>query len=137
MKPKASGAFTYNFHWDEPGAYWDSGITWDSTEADAVIRHQFNQAGFPTSGISTTPHLERAALYARGKDGFSQGFVYKMARAELGQHGVREFVVANYARFPSVPEDDEIILVMPDLLQLPKELVLAIIPVITVAHEAV
>lgn len=130
MKPKVMGAFTYNFHWGEPGAKWNSGITWDSTKTNAVIRHQLNQEGFPTSGISTTPHLERAALYARGKDGDSQGFIYKIVRAELEKHHVLEFVVAEYAKFPSVPEDDEVILVPSDSSHLPKEVVLQIIPVI-------
>jgi hypothetical protein len=129
LKPKVVGAFTYNFHWGESGAYWDSGITWDSTPANAVIRHQFNQEGFPTSGISTTPHFERATIYARGKDGLSLGFIYKIARARLKEHDVREFIVADYAIYPSVPEDDEVILVIPNSQHLPEDLVIEIIPI--------
>jgi hypothetical protein len=93
-------------------------MTWDSTTTNAVIRHQFNQEGFPTSGISTTPHLKRAIVYARGKDGCSIGFVYKIDRALLAMHDVKEFVVSDHARTPSIPEDDEVILVTPDAASL-------------------
>lgn len=123
------GPFTYNFHWDEPGAAWDSGITWDSTVNNAVIRHQLNQEGFPTAGISTTPHLDRAIVYARGKDGTSDGYVYKIDRIALGAHGVSEFVVAKYC-YPSVPQDDEVILVVHNTAPLPTALMVEVIPVV-------
>ena len=124
LKPKVSGPFEHGFRWDEPGFQFDSGMTWDSTTTNAVIRHQFNQEGFPTSGISTTPHLERAIVYARGKDGCSNGFVYKIDRASLAMHEVKEFVVSEYARAPSIPEDDEVILVTPDAASLAEALIL-------------
>ena len=57
-------------------------------------------------------------MYARGKDGCSNGFVYKIDRALLVMHGVKEFVVSEYARTPSIPEDDEVILVTPDAASL-------------------
>lgn len=129
LMPKRMGRFEYTFHWDESGLKWDSGATWDSSEANAVIRHQLNQESFPTAGISTTPHLERARLYARGRDGRSPGYVYKVDRAKLASYGVGEFVVSHYAREPSIPEDDEVILVTPDSEALPEALVVAVIPV--------
>ena len=89
----------------------------------------FNQEGFPTSGISTTPHLERAAIYARGKDGLSIGFIYKIARARLKEHDVREYIVADYATYPSVPEDDEVILVTPYSQHLSEDLIIEIISI--------
>jgi hypothetical protein len=94
-----------------------------------VIRHQLNQEGFPTSGISTTPHLERAVVYARGKSGDSEGFVYKIDRTALTARGVDEFVVARFCS-PSIPEDDEVILVVQGGgAHLPQELIVEIIPV--------
>ena len=126
LKPKAQGPFTYEPHWDEPGISWDSGVTWDSTSTNAVIRHQLNQEGFPTSGISTTPHLERAILYARGRDGTSGGYVFKIDRKALQHHGVDEFVVSKFCA-PSIPEDDEIILVVPEMLHLPSAVVVEVI----------
>ena len=126
LKPKVQGPFTYRFHWDEPGFTWDSGVTWDPTSTNAVIRHQFNQEGFPTSGISTTPHLERAILYARGRNGTSGGYVFKIDRKALQHHGVAEFVVSKFCA-PSIPEDDEIILVVPTMLHLPPAVVVEVI----------
>jgi hypothetical protein len=35
------------------------------TEEHAVRQHQWNQSGFPTSGVSTTPHISRAKYYAQ------------------------------------------------------------------------
>jgi hypothetical protein len=118
LKPKVTGAFTYNFHWGEAGAIW-GGITWGSSLHNA------------TSGISTTPHIERATVYARGKDGRSEGYVYKIDRPKLHQHGIQEFIVAHYCK-PSIPEDDEVILVAPEGLHLPPDLVIEMIPVAAV-----
>jgi len=129
LNPKTWECFDYTFHWDEPGVTWDSGATWDKSEENAVMRHQLNQEGFPTSGISTTPYLERAKVYARGREGHSSGYVYKIDGSRLATHGVTEFVVAAYVKEPSIPEDDEVILVAEDFGALPDALVVEIIPV--------
>ena len=129
LEPKKIEPFEYNFHWEEKGVTWDSGGTWDSTTTNAVIRHQLKQEGFPTSGISTTPHFERAEVYARGRDGRSAGYVYKIDRSLLQQHGVSEFVVKDYVKEPSIPEDDEVILVAADNAASPAVLIVERIPV--------
>jgi len=128
LRPKSQGPFTYAFHWGEPGHLWGSGALWGSTPTNAVIRHQLNQEGFPTSGISTTPHIERATVYARGKDGNGNGFVFKIIRSELERHGITEFVVAQFCQ-PSVPEDDEVILVVSGSSCLPSTVVAEVIPI--------
>lgn len=110
LKPKVQGPFTYAFHWNERGHVWGSGAVWGSAPANAVIRHQLGQEGFPTSGISTTPHIVRAIVYARGKDGTAKGYVFKIIRSALERHGVTQFVVDQVCE-PSVREDDEVILV--------------------------
>ena len=125
----------YEFHWDEPGFEWDSGVTWDSTPTNAVIRHQFNQEGFPTSGISSTPHLERAVVYARGKDGTSSGYVFKIDREALKSHGIIEFVVKQFCT-PSIPDDDEVVLVVPEGSHLPEGVIAELITVVAL-NEAV
>lgn len=130
LRPKVQGLFAYGFHYDEPGNGWDSGATYDSTQTNAVIRHQLNQEGFPTSGISTTPHIDRAIIYARGKDGKSSGYVFKILRSDLEINGITEFVVAQYCRQPSVPEDDEVILVVSEGLHLPSIVVVETIPIV-------
>ena len=128
LKPKVQGPFAYEFHWDGPGFTWDSGVTWDSTSTNAVIRHQLNQEGFPTSGISTTPHFERAVIYTRGRSGTSGGYVFKIDRTSLHHHGVTEFVVSQFC-VPSIPEDDEIVLVAPNMLHLPPAVVVEVIKI--------
>jgi hypothetical protein len=127
LRPKKLEPFTYAFHYDE-GVKYDSGATSDSSETNAVIRHQQNQEGFPTSGISTTPFFDRAKHYALSKSNLA-AYVYKIDRSILRQFGVKEFVVADFAIFPSVAEDQEVILVSPDFGELPLEIVIEIIQV--------
>jgi hypothetical protein len=135
LKPKLQGPFEAGFHWDEPDLQWDSGATWDTSEANAVLRHELKQKGFPTSGISTTPDFERAVVYARGKDGRSPGLVAKIDASLLAAHGVRQLVVANVARSPSVPSDAEVILVTKDGAPLPEEVIVERIPITPPASE--
>lgn len=125
--PKKLGPFTYAFHYGE-GIKYGSGAKYGSAETNAVIRHQLNQEGFPTSGVSTTPLFDRAKHYALSKSNLA-GYVYKIDRSILRQCGVREFVVAESATFPSVPEDQEVILVASDSGELPPEIVIEIIQV--------
>ena len=122
IRPRKTDAFTYSFHWGERGAKYNSGIKYGESEANAVVRHQLNQEGFPTSGVSTTPHYERAVVYARGKGGTSNGYVYRIDRDRLTDFDIREFVVAEYVKEPSIPEDDEVILVTPDGGAVPAEI---------------
>jgi len=128
LVPKKIEPFRYGFHWGEEGLTWGSGATWGSSERNAVIRHQLNQEGFPTSGISTTPHFERAQFYAT-HGGKRAGYVYKIDRSLLDVHDVQEFIVSEFAKRSSVPEDDEVILVASDFGPLPEEIVVDVIPV--------
>jgi hypothetical protein len=126
LRPKTQGSFVFGYHWEERDITWDSGATWDSSSTNAVIRHQLNQEGFPTPGISTTPHFERAVLYVRGKSGTSGGYVFKIDRSFLPSLDITEFVVSQFC-VPSIPEDDEVILVLPNLLHLPPTVIVEII----------
>ena len=49
----------------------------------------------------------------------SSGYVFKIDREALKNQGVVEFVVAQFCT-PSIPEDDEVILVVPDGAHLPE-----------------
>lgn len=55
-------------------------------------------------------------------EGSADGFIYKIDSTQLKQYSVDMYVVSAYAR-PSIPEDDEVILVTPDGWPLPKALV--------------
>lgn len=106
-----------------------SGVICGLSFGNEVLRHEYKQNGGSTSGISTTPHIERAKDYAFGKDQKQSGKVFKIDRAKFKKYGVLEYQVSKVARFPSVPEDDEVILVSEDFGVLPKEIIVSIIDV--------
>ena len=112
--PKTSSPFEYCFKWGEPGLKWGSGATYGTSEANAVVRHQLEEAGFPTSGVSTTPLLDRATYYATHCGRYGGGYVYKIDRGALPSYGVSAYVVRDYVTNPAVPEDEEVILVAAD-----------------------
>lgn len=115
---------------------WRSGVTWGSTPNNAVIRHQLHQEGFPTAGISTTPHFERAMFYTRGPSGTTGGYVFKIDRRAFALEGIEQFVVSEFCT-PSVPEDDEVILVVPNGQPLPVAVVVEVIEVRSLINGAV
>lgn len=126
LQPKCTGRFSCGARYGE--ATYGTGWTYGDSEANAVIKHQLDQAAFPTSGISTTPVFCRAEYYAVGGGQHRIGYVYRIDRKALPSHGVREFVVAEFTNTPSVPEDREVILVLPRG-GLPGEVVVEVIKV--------
>jgi hypothetical protein len=80
------------------------------TEEHAVRQHQWQQKGYPTRGISTTPHLERAKYYAH-----ENKIIVRINRSLLRENQIKEYVVNDLlGPFPqdiACPEDDEVILV--------------------------
>jgi len=129
LRSKHQGAFEYPAIYGE--ATYGGGWTYGTSDANAVLRHQLDQAGFPTAGISTTPLYARAVFYATNGPGgitYETGYVYKIDRDALKTYGVREYVVSEYAVTPSVPEDDEIILVAPSGV-LPDDVIVEIIKI--------
>ena len=96
------------------------------TEEHAVRQHQWQQNGFPTSGVSTTPHLERAQFYAA-----ADGVIVEIDRRLFSVYGLRECVVNSIlGEHPvdiAVPEDDEVILVWDEAGPFPKQLIVRVI----------
>lgn len=127
LLPKSIEPFIYQFHYGE--FKYGIGVRYGLCDVNAVILHQLDQAGFPTSGISTTPHLERAIYYATSGGKETTGYVYKLNRTILVSHGIKEFIVADFAVEPSIPEDDEVILVAPDFGELSDAVIIKIISV--------
>ena len=95
-------------------------------EENAVILHQKDSSRWRTSGISTTPSLENAKIYAAHDGKYSSGFVYKIDRHLLGQFGVKWYEVSKNTTAPAIPGDQEIILVAENYGPLPKEIVVGI-----------
>jgi hypothetical protein len=124
LQPKANRPFVAS---PEFGRAEFGNAFWGECEANAVIEHQQHQAGYPTSGVSTTPHLERARYYATGGGANARGYIYVIDRSRLAALRIREYVVNAVVPMPSVPEDDEVILVAEDLGALPAECIVKIV----------
>jgi hypothetical protein len=96
---------------------------WGENVENAVIEHQQHQAGYPTSGVSTTPILARAKIYATNGGKASHGYVYVINTEALASLGVTAYVVNEIVPMPSIPEDEEVILVAQDFGSLPKGII--------------
>ena len=128
LHPKGCNPFTYT-HIADGSVKADGSATAGSSEQNAVLRHQLHQAGFPTSGISTTPVFERANFYATRGGKYATGFVYKIDKSLFKKFGIKEYIVLKWIPHPSIPEDKEVILVSQDFGPLPSEIVVDIIKV--------
>ena len=127
LHPKITSAFEYAFSFDGSITF-DGSWTFGKSVGNAVRRHELRQEGFPTSGISTTPLIERARFYAT-HGGTSEGVVLKIDRTVLSHFKVTEYVVSEWVVNPSAPEDLEVILVAADFGPLPGEVVVEIVEV--------
>jgi hypothetical protein len=125
--PKEGKPFVRSPEWGR--AEWGNSY-WGECEENAVVEHQQHQAGYPTSGISTTPHLERAIYYATKDGKYSFGYVYVIDETKCQSHKVSVYEVKDIVPIPSVPEDDEVVLVASDFGELPRELIIEIKKVI-------
>ena len=123
LRPKTNEPFVASATWGK--SEWGNSY-WGANAKNAVVEHQRNQAGFPTSGVSTTTSPERAAFYATHGGKHAKGHVYVIDRSRLKEHGVTEFVVSAIVPRPSVPQDEEVILVARDNGPIPRELVLEV-----------
>ena len=122
IAPKNQGVFEREFTLDCTLITMDNSlVTIGPSDRNAVHWHQFDQDHHPTSGVSTTPHFQRAVYYATW--GGVPGVVYEINRGALTHFRVREFIVRDYVARPRVPEDDEVILVTTSGAPLPRELI--------------
>lgn len=115
LRPKETSEFRKGPKWNV--SHW--GCTWSPSVANAVSEHQRHQAGYPTSGISTTPHIDRAKFYATRGGRYPRGIIYVIDEELCVLHGVSVYVVSDYVFHPCVPEDDEVILVAANSGDLP------------------
>lgn len=107
----------------------DGSATAGPSEKNAVYGHQLSSEKFPTSGISTTPVFQRAQYYATRDGRCALGYVFELDREALESFGVKEYSVSKWVENPSIPEDEEVILVAQDLAELPMSVVVRIIDV--------
>lgn len=110
----------------DPHAMCGSGIECGQSLKNTVIGHQWNQNGIGTSGISTTPHFERAKFYALCNGTYNIGFVLKLSVPAIRDSGVSMYRVNDLVPFPAAPEDDECILVAKDFGAIPEIVIVEI-----------
>ena len=85
-----------------------------------AVRAQQWDGRYPTSGVSTTPHRQRAEYYAR-----HHRTIASIAVDRLAASGIQMFRVSDHID-PSLifaPEDDEVILVCPGAECFPREII--------------
>ena len=114
IKPAEFGRSEYN------------NIEFNESELNAVIEHQQHQAGYVTSGISTTPIFSRACFYATHNGKYEKGFIYVIDKTLCEIHNVAIYNVNELVPQPSIPEDEEVILVAHNNGSLPSEVVIEI-----------
>lgn len=110
----------------DPHAILGAGIIMGESELNTVVLHQWEQAGLPTSGVSFTPYLERARFYAKNGKDRGKGFIYKVDMSLLDSNNVKWYSVNKLVPNPSIPEDDEYILVGFGGGEIPMEVVVSI-----------
>lgn len=132
LRPKACKPFTATPEYGR--AEWVNAF-WGECEENAVVEHQQDQAGFPTSGLSTTPHISRAIFYATHDGKYPRAYIYIINRVRCKDFGVFEFIVNEIVPFPSVVEDDEVILVAHDGGNLPSLLIVEIQEIFIEQHD--
>jgi hypothetical protein len=123
LRPKELAPFARKPKWGM--SVWGNS-KWGESDVNGVIEHQHHQAGYPTSGVSTTPHIERAMFYATHAGNLQGGYIYVIDRSRLAEHGVVSHVVSKLVNMPSVPEDDEVILVASDYSIIPRAVIVEV-----------
>ncbi|MDZ4202499.1 MAG: hypothetical protein U1C96_10180 [Gallionella sp.] len=126
LRPKQSSSFSRapQYGKDEWG-----NCFYGDTPLNSVVEHQRHQAGYPTSGISTTPHFERARFYATCGGQMESGYIFIIDQALCRDREVTLYVVNDIVPHPSVIEDDEVILVAKDFGVLPAGIVVDVVRV--------
>ena len=115
----------------DPHALCGAGIQAGKSDLNSVILHQWDQAGIPTSGISTSSDIDRAKVYALNKGEYNKGYIFKLSIEKLVSNGVKIYRVNDLVPDPAVPEDDEHVIVSDDFGSIPD---CAILEVIEIGH---
>lgn len=127
LAPKVSGVpFASEAQAGQEYAVCGSGVVCGASPTNSVVRHQWRQAGLPTSGISATPHFERARHYALAGGRCEAGRVLEFDLERLLRLRVRLFVVNAVVPHPAIPEDDEHVLVAEDFGPIPPSTVVRV-----------
>ena len=106
-----------------------SGVQFGESDLNTVIQHQWAQAGIPTSGISSSPHMDRAKFYALIGGDAKKGYIFKLSVELLRECGVSIYRVNDWVPNPAVPQDDEHVLVAWDFGQIPESAIVEVMAI--------
>ncbi|WP_083607972.1 hypothetical protein [Teredinibacter haidensis] len=90
------------------------------SDLNTVILHQGEQAGIPTSGISTSPYLPRAKYYALTGGKTNIGYVFQLSVKKPLNIDVTIYRVNDLIPHPAAHEDDDHILAANDCGRIPE-----------------
>jgi hypothetical protein len=127
LKPKGTRFDIEGQHGDD-FAMLGNGMQHGSAEVNAILAHQTDSTKYPTSGVSTTPHFERAKYYAT-KGGTASGIVYKIDPSKFSEFEIEIFRIKDHIPFPKIAEDDEVIIRQKSDLKINEKVVIEVIPV--------
>jgi hypothetical protein len=94
---------------------------------ESLIHQNYKDCGedrYITSGISTTPHIEKAHRYGSNEGEHSHYYIYVIDRKILSLYNVTE---QPGLQFPKKPDDDEVTLTAQDYGTLPDEIILEVL----------
>jgi hypothetical protein len=127
LRPKKIGKdFSSIVQFGEKHAVFGNGIQFGDSVINEIIKHQWEQLGLKTSGVSTTPYYDRAKIYALSDTETDEGYVYKISCKKLKALGINHYRVSNFVTNPSVKEDDEYILVNKNYETIPKDIIVSV-----------
>ena len=109
----------------DDGHFLDEGFILDEAPNNTLLKHQKCSSTYPGPCISTTPHFNRAKSYALNSK--PEGLIFKINRCELIKHHIEEFPLNEKFENLKHPEDDEVLLYIPNGGFLPEEVIVEII----------
>lgn len=129
LHPKEQGKpFRRMIHFGEDVTF-GSGAVFGESATNAVLMHQTDSAKYPSSGVSTTANFNNAKRYATHNGKYDAGVVYKIDAALLDAYDVSAYQVDEHIAAPTIPKDNEVILVSRDCGALPDEIVVDVLDV--------
>ncbi|GBL02408.1 hypothetical protein VH1709_contig00112-0004 [Vibrio harveyi] len=127
LTPKKRGEeFSAPICYGEPHAVFGSGVVYGNSDQNSVVLHQWDQKGYPTSGLSFSPYIDRAKFYATSGDKTQNGWLFKIDVEKAKALGVKIYDVNTLVPNPAIPEDCEHILVAHDFGAIPEGCVVEI-----------
>lgn len=127
LTPKKEGTpFSTYVGCGQTHAVCGSGVMSGKCDQNSIVLHQWKQEGHPTSGLSFTPHYDRALFYAKHGGKYERGYIFRVDVSIFESLGGTVYSVNKRVPAPSIPQDDEHILIAKGFGSIPDECVVQI-----------